>query len=161
LRFPQLTGLARHIVGPWGMSEAVGPVAVIPRDGEGPLLPGAAEVSPDTQKLIDAEVRRIVEEARGEVVDLLRSNRVRLDSGRRLRRGRGREVSFDRSCSVGARCPDRTRARRRDRELTAASVRALNRVERRDRPSRARPTIVAGDYGRNTPARVPALRPSR
>jgi cell division protease FtsH len=44
------------------------------------LLPGAAEVSPDTQKLIDAEVRRIFEEARGEVVDLLRSNRARLDS---------------------------------------------------------------------------------
>jgi cell division protease FtsH len=76
----QLTGLARHMVGRWGMSEAVGPVAVIPRDGNGPLLPGVAEVSPDTQKLIDAEVRRIVEEAHHDAVELLLQNRDKLDS---------------------------------------------------------------------------------
>jgi cell division protease FtsH len=76
----QLTGLARYMVGRWGMSESVGPVAVIPRDGEGPLLPGAAEVSPDTQKLIDAEVRRIVDDAHRDVVDLLSRNRQKLDS---------------------------------------------------------------------------------
>src|SRR4029079_13509632 len=57
----QLTEIARQMVGRWGMSDAIGPVAVIPRDGAGPLLPGAAEVSPDTQKLVDEEVRRIVE----------------------------------------------------------------------------------------------------
>ena len=57
----QLTEIARQMVGRWGMSEAIGPVAVLPRDGAGPLLPGAAEVSPDTQELIDDEVRRIVE----------------------------------------------------------------------------------------------------
>jgi hypothetical protein len=50
------------------MSEAVGPIAVIPRDGSGPLLPGAAEVSPETQRLIDEEVRRLVEQAHREVV---------------------------------------------------------------------------------------------
>ena len=42
----QLTEIARQMVGRWGMSAAIGPVAVIPRDGAGPLLPGAAEVSP-------------------------------------------------------------------------------------------------------------------
>jgi cell division protease FtsH len=76
----QLTEIARQMVGRWGMSDVIGPIAVIPRDGAGPLLPGVAEVSPDTQKLIDDEVRRIVDESHREVVDLLRKNRARLDS---------------------------------------------------------------------------------
>ena len=76
----QLTEIARQMVGRWGMSEAIGPVAVIPRDGSGPLLPGVAEVSPETQKLVDDEVRRIVEEAHKGVVTLLSENRDKLDS---------------------------------------------------------------------------------
>ena len=76
----QLTEIARQMVGRWGMSEAVGPIAVLPRDGQGPLLPGAAEASPDTLKLVDAEVRRIVDESHEAVVALLQENRDRLDS---------------------------------------------------------------------------------
>jgi cell division protease FtsH len=76
----QLTELARQMVGRWGMSDAIGPVAVIARDGQGPFLPGAAEVSPATQKLIDDEVRRIVDQAHDEVVELLTKNRDKLDS---------------------------------------------------------------------------------
>jgi cell division protease FtsH len=76
----QLTEIARQMVGRWGMSRAVGPLTVIPTDGRGPFLPGASEVSEDTQKLVDAEVRRIVEEAHEEVVALLRENRPKLDS---------------------------------------------------------------------------------
>jgi cell division protease FtsH len=76
----QLTGLARQMVGRWGMSAALGPISAIPRDGPGPFLPGAAEVSPETQKLLDDEVRRIVAEAHNEVVALLRENRARLDA---------------------------------------------------------------------------------
>jgi len=76
----QLTEIARQMVGRWGMSAAVGPIAVIPREGTGPLLPGAAEVSPDTQKLIDEEVRRVVEESHQQVIALLQQNRSRLDS---------------------------------------------------------------------------------
>jgi cell division protease FtsH len=76
----QLTGLARHMVGRWGMSDALGPVAVLPRDGAGPFLPGSAEASPETQKLLDEEVRRIVAEAHDEVVGLLTENRSRLDA---------------------------------------------------------------------------------
>ena len=76
----QLTEIARQMVGRWGMSPAIGPVAVIPRDGVGPFLPGAAEVSPDTQRLIDDEVRRIVDESHKEVVALLEENRSKLDS---------------------------------------------------------------------------------
>ena len=71
----QLTGLARQMVGRWGMSDALGPVSVIPRDGSGPFLSGVAEVSPETQKLLDDEVRRIVAEAHDEVVTLLTENR--------------------------------------------------------------------------------------
>jgi cell division protease FtsH len=76
----QLTEIARQMVGRWGMSQAIGPIAVLPRDGVGPLLPGAAESSPDTQKLVDDEVRRIVEEAHREVVALIQANRDKLDS---------------------------------------------------------------------------------
>jgi cell division protease FtsH len=76
----QLTELARQMVGRWGMSKSIGPIAVIPRDGAGPLLPGVAEVSPETQKLVDEEVRRIVDESHQEVIALLRKNRDKLDS---------------------------------------------------------------------------------
>jgi cell division protease FtsH len=76
----QLTEIARQMVGRWGMSSAIGPVAVIPRDGSGPLLPGVAEVSPHTQQLVDDEVRRIIDEFHQEVVSLLEQNRTQLDS---------------------------------------------------------------------------------
>jgi cell division protease FtsH len=76
----QLTAIARQMVGRWGMSPAVGPIAVLPRDGAGPFLPGAAEVSPYTQQLVDDEVRRVVEESHQEVVALLRENRDKLDT---------------------------------------------------------------------------------
>jgi cell division protease FtsH len=76
----QLTEIARQMVGRWGMSSAIGPVAVIPRDGSGPLLPGVAEVSPHTQQLVDDEVRRIIDEFHQEVVSLLQQNRSQLDS---------------------------------------------------------------------------------
>jgi cell division protease FtsH len=76
----QLTALARQMVGRWGMSDVLGPISVIPRDGSGPFLPGAAEVAPETRKLVDDEVRRIVAEAHDEVVTLLTENRARLDA---------------------------------------------------------------------------------
>ena len=68
------------MVGRWGMSDALGPVSVISRDASGPFLPGVPEVAPETQRLVDAEVRRIVGEAQAEVVTLLTENRPRLDS---------------------------------------------------------------------------------
>jgi cell division protease FtsH len=76
----QLTQIARQMVGRWGMSERIGVVTVIPSDGQGPLLPGAAEVSSETQQLIDDEVRRIVTDAHDEVIALLRDHRAQLDS---------------------------------------------------------------------------------
>ena len=59
----QLTEIARGMVGRWGMSQSIGPIAVLPQDQDGPLLPGAAPTSETTQRLVDEEVRRIVEEA--------------------------------------------------------------------------------------------------
>ena len=76
----QLTALARQMVGRWGMSDALGPISLLPRDGSGPFLPGAAEVAPETRKLVDDEVRRIVAGAHDEVVTLLTENRARLDA---------------------------------------------------------------------------------
>jgi cell division protease FtsH len=76
----QLTGLARQMVGRWGMSDALGPISLIPRDGSGPFLPGSSEASPETQKLLDDEVRRIVAKAHDEVAALLTENRARLDA---------------------------------------------------------------------------------
>jgi cell division protease FtsH len=76
----QLTRIARHMVGRWGMSRAIGPVTVIPMDGAGPWLPGAAETSESTQRLVDEEVRRIVETAHKEVSELIRNHRSNLDS---------------------------------------------------------------------------------
>src|SRR2546429_2656820 len=75
----QLTALARQMVGRWGMSEAVGPVAVLPSDGAGPLLPGVSETSEYTQRLVDEEVRRLVEAAHEEVTRLLADHREQLD----------------------------------------------------------------------------------
>ncbi len=75
-----LTQIARHMVGRWGMSDAIGPVAVLPMDGMGPFLPGTAETSEATQRLVDEEVRRIVETAYAEARDLLNTHRSNLDS---------------------------------------------------------------------------------
>jgi len=76
----QLTEIARHMVGRWGMSSEIGPIAVIPRDGMGPLLPGASETSEATQRVVDAEIKRIVESAHDDVSELLLANRSNLDS---------------------------------------------------------------------------------
>ena len=75
----QLTQIARHMVGRWGMSAAVGPVAVLPSDGQGPVFPGLSETAPETQRLVDEEVRGLVERSHSNVTQLLEENRERLD----------------------------------------------------------------------------------
>ena len=76
----QLTRIARGMVGRWGMSRAVGPIAVLPADGQSPLLPGVSETSEQTQQLVDEEVRRIVEAAHEEATVTLSSHRANLDA---------------------------------------------------------------------------------
>jgi cell division protease FtsH len=62
------------------MSEKVGFLTVAPQDGQSPLLPGAEPVSEATQELIDAEVRRIVDEELDATRALLGDNREKLDA---------------------------------------------------------------------------------
>jgi cell division protease FtsH len=76
----QLTAIARQMVGRWGMSRAIGPIAVLPSEAQNPLLPGAAQTSERTQQIVDEEVRRIVDDAHNAVTQLLSDNRDRLDS---------------------------------------------------------------------------------
>ncbi|MFL5683534.1 MAG: ATP-dependent zinc metalloprotease FtsH [Chloroflexota bacterium] len=75
-----LTQIARGMVARWGMSEAIGPVTVADGARDGFLLPGAPRPSPATEERVDAEVKRIVEEAEDEVTDLLGRERHRLDA---------------------------------------------------------------------------------
>jgi cell division protease FtsH len=76
----QLTQIARQMVGRWGMSEAIGPVAVLPSDSQGMFLPGVSETSQFTQQLVDEEVRRVIESAHHEVIRLLSEHRDQLES---------------------------------------------------------------------------------
>ena len=76
----QLTQIARQMVGRWGMSEAIGPVSVVSADGRQPVFPGLSESSPETQRLLDEEVRRMVEDARRDVTELLEAHRQQLES---------------------------------------------------------------------------------
>jgi cell division protease FtsH len=73
----QVTALVRQMIGRWGMSEKVGMVAVLPRDGANPWGDLA---SPRTLELVDEEVRRTVEAAYGDVMGLLAAERARLDT---------------------------------------------------------------------------------
>jgi cell division protease FtsH len=76
----QVTAIARQMVGRWGMSPAVGPVAVLPSDDNGPLLPGVSQTSELTQQTVDAEVRRLADEAHAAALELLTRERERLDA---------------------------------------------------------------------------------
>ena len=75
-----LTQVARGMVGRWGMSDAIGPVAVADARQDGAFLPGALPVSEPTQELVDREVRRIVDEAERDVIQLLEGERERLEA---------------------------------------------------------------------------------
>ena len=75
-----LTQVARGMVGRWGMSDAVGPIAVTDGRQGGLLLPGAMPASEPTQELVDQEVRRIVEEAERDVINLLQEHHGQLDA---------------------------------------------------------------------------------
>ncbi|MGZ4242715.1 MAG: ATP-dependent zinc metalloprotease FtsH [Solirubrobacteraceae bacterium] len=75
----QLTNIARQMIGRWGMSEKLGPVTLLPQDGQGPLLPGASETSPQTQWLVDQEVQALIENAHAHVTQVLTDHRGQLE----------------------------------------------------------------------------------
>jgi cell division protease FtsH len=74
-----LTRIAREMVTRWGMSPRLGPLDYRARDDEDGITLGSSH-SPATAELIDAEVRRIVEESFEAACRLLSDHRVRLDA---------------------------------------------------------------------------------
>ena len=81
------------------MSSSIGPIAVLPSDMNGPLLPGASEVSPETQRVIDKEVQRIVDESHQAVTALLTEHRDKLES---LVAGLLRDETLDQDAAYSA-----------------------------------------------------------
>ncbi|MFJ6936418.1 ATP-dependent zinc metalloprotease FtsH [Streptomyces sp. NPDC101132] len=73
----QVTGIARGMVGRWGMSERVGRLTAIPSDGQGAYGLSAA---PATLDVVDSEMRRIVDECYESACRLLREHRDKLDA---------------------------------------------------------------------------------
>ncbi|WP_329185507.1 ATP-dependent zinc metalloprotease FtsH [Actinacidiphila glaucinigra] len=73
----QVTNVVRGMVGRWGMSEKVGPLSAIPADSQQPYGLSAA---PATLDVIDAEMRRIVDECYGTACRLLSRHREQLDA---------------------------------------------------------------------------------
>jgi cell division protease FtsH len=74
----QVTQLARSMVGRWGMSDRVGFLAVIPRDGSSPFA--RSPWSESTAEALDAEVRRLVDAAHDRVERLLIKHRDQLEA---------------------------------------------------------------------------------
>jgi cell division protease FtsH len=69
------TGIARSMVGRWGMSPRIGPISIFQPDVE-PRMSGVAESTLDA---VDQEIRRLIEESYARALSLLRENRKRLD----------------------------------------------------------------------------------
>jgi cell division protease FtsH len=80
----QATGIARRMVTRWGMSDALGMVELAGR--ENPYLSSgygampSKPISEHTAQLIDAEVRRIIQECHAEATRLLNAHRAQLDA---------------------------------------------------------------------------------
>ncbi len=77
------TQIARNMVTKWGLSEKLGPLMYAEEEGEVFLGRSAGSqhtnVSGDTAKLIDQEVRRIIDDSYGRARRLLEENRDKLD----------------------------------------------------------------------------------
>jgi cell division protease FtsH len=71
-----VTRIARSMVGRWGMSERIGPLSVLPVEGD-PRMFGVSDV---LLNAVDEEVRRITDECYAEARRLLRENRDKLDA---------------------------------------------------------------------------------
>lgn len=74
----QATRLARNMAGRWGMSDDVGPMAVIDEQAVDAL--GRPQASEHALELVDAEARRILEECDQAAIAHLTENRDRLEA---------------------------------------------------------------------------------
>jgi cell division protease FtsH len=75
-----VTAIARQMIGRWGMSDAIGFVTVLPAEGRGPFMTGAGESSEGTQRIVDEEMRRMIDAAHGEVTAALTAHRDQLET---------------------------------------------------------------------------------
>ncbi|MGD9750355.1 MAG: ATP-dependent zinc metalloprotease FtsH [Acidimicrobiia bacterium] len=76
----QVTGIARQMVGRWGMSAAIGPITVLPGINGESWFPGdARSPSEATRQLVDEATRQLVEECYRHALQLLGDNRERLE----------------------------------------------------------------------------------
>jgi cell division protease FtsH len=76
----QVTAIARQMVGRWGMSEAIGFVNVLPDDGRAGFFRGSGETSEETQRVLDEEVRQLIDTAQRDVTAELTGQRDRLET---------------------------------------------------------------------------------
>ncbi len=76
----QVTTIARQMVGRWGMSDAIGFVRVLPSDGRGSFFGGSGESSEATQRVLDEEVRQLIDTAHLDVTAALAQHRERLET---------------------------------------------------------------------------------
>jgi cell division protease FtsH len=76
----QVTAIARQMIGRWGMSEAIGFVRVLPVDGHGPFPGNSGESSEATQRVLDEQVRHLIDDARQDVTATLTQHRDRLET---------------------------------------------------------------------------------
>ena len=77
----QATGIAKQMVGRWGMSEAVGMLSALPDPRrEQPLSLSGDGTSPATRELVETEARRILDQGYDQALQTLRANRHRLDA---------------------------------------------------------------------------------
>jgi cell division protease FtsH len=76
-----VTRIARQMVGRWGMSDAIGPMSILPAPGQEQIvLPGSPDsLSETTRNLVESETRRIIDECYERALQKLRENRDRLD----------------------------------------------------------------------------------
>jgi cell division protease FtsH len=76
----QVTAIARQMVGRWGMSEVIGFVNVLPDGGRGGGFTASGDTSEETQRVVDTEVRRLIETAHRDVTAALVEHRSRLET---------------------------------------------------------------------------------
>jgi cell division protease FtsH len=75
-----VTAIARQMISRWGMSDAIGFVTVRAGEGRGGFLTGAGEGSEATQRIVDEEMRRLIDSAHGEVTAALTAHRDQLET---------------------------------------------------------------------------------
>ena len=74
----QATGVAKKMVIKWGMSDKIG-LRTFYDSADGYYMDASDQISQDTSKIIDAEVKKLIEEAYMEVKELIMQNKEKLE----------------------------------------------------------------------------------